>query len=51
MLTSKQKEVILRLKLLAETDLEAANRALSENATEFDIRVALLLAHDLGIKL
>lgn len=49
-MTPKQQKIIERLLLFAKTDVEAATRALSPNASEFDIRVALYMAHTLGIE-
>ena len=50
MLTSKQKDIIERLQRFAETDLNAANRALSDDASEEDIKIALFLARTIGIE-
>lgn len=46
----KVKDILNRLKRFAETDLYAANKALSEDASEDDIRVALFLARTIGIE-
>jgi hypothetical protein len=46
----KVKDILNRLKQFAETDLYAANKALSEDASEDDIRVALFLARTIGIE-
>ena len=48
-MTAHQRNIIERLKDFAKTDLEAANRALKDNATEFDVKVALYMAHTIGI--
>ena len=50
MLTKQQEDVLKRLKVFAETDLEAANRALSKDASEYDVRIALFLAKTNGIE-
>lgn len=44
-----QKDILLRTKTHTETVLEAINEALKDDATEFEIKVALLLAHEMGI--
>lgn len=49
-MTPEQKQIIERLLQFAKTDIEAATRALSPNASEFDINVALYMAHTLGIE-
>lgn len=49
-ITEKQKNVLKRLKAFAETDLEAANRALGENASKYDVSIALYLAKTIGIE-
>jgi hypothetical protein len=46
----KVKDILNRLKQFAETDLYAANKALSEEASESDIRLALFLAKTIGIE-
>ena len=46
----KVKDILNRLKQFAETDLYAANKALSEDASEKDIRLALFLAKTIGIE-
>lgn len=48
-MTASQRNIIERLKDFAQTDLEAANRALKDNASEFDVKVALYMAHTIGI--
>lgn len=49
-MNKKQREIIERLKHSCETFLEASNKALSENATEHDVNIALYMAHVLGIE-
>lgn len=49
-LTKEERQVIERLKHWAETDLESAKRALSSEATETDVKIALYSAHTLGIE-
>ena len=48
-MTASQRNIIERLKNFAQTDLEAANRALKDDATEFDVKIALYMAHTIGI--
>ncbi len=48
-MTKEEKDILERLKQFAETDLMAANKALSADATDYDIRIALYMAHTLGI--
>lgn len=48
-MSAKERNIIERLKQFAETDLMAANKALSADATDYDIRIALYMAHTLGI--
>lgn len=49
-LTEKQKELLTRLKACAEVDLEAVKRALSEDASEGEIEIALYLCKISGIE-
>lgn len=44
------RDILERLKQFAETDLYAANKALSKDATENDIKIALFLARTIGIE-
>ena len=46
----KVRDILERLKQFAETDLYAANKALSNDATENDIKIALFLARTIGIE-
>ena len=49
-LSDKQKELLTRLKVCAEAELEAAKRALSEDASEGEIKIALYLCKISGIE-
>lgn len=49
-LTEKQKELLTRLKICAETDLKIAERALSEDASEEEIKIALYFCKISGIE-
>lgn len=49
-MSEKQKEVIERLLSMARTEVETCELALSENATERDIKIACHLAYLNGIK-
>jgi hypothetical protein len=49
-MNDKVRDIINRLKQFAETDLYAANKALSKDATENDIKLALFLAKTIGIE-
>lgn len=49
-LTDIQKDILLRAKNHAATILETVDAALKDDATAFEIKVALLLAHEIGIR-
>ena len=49
-MNDKVRDILNRLKQFAETDLYAANKALSKDASEDDIRIALFLARTIGIE-
>lgn len=49
-LTNNQKKRLLRAKNHTTTILETINAALKDDATEFQIRTALILTHQMGIR-
>jgi hypothetical protein len=49
-LNSVEKDIITRLHDASRTMLECAHRALSENATDIDIKAALMFCHDMQIE-
>lgn len=49
-LNSVEKDIITRLYDAARTMFECAHRALSENATDIDIKAALMFCHDMQIE-
>lgn len=49
-LNSVEKDIITRLYDAARTMFECAHRALSENATDIDIKTALMFCHDMQIE-
>ena len=49
-MNDKVRDILNRLKQCAETDLYVANKALSKDATENDIELALFLAKTIGIE-
>lgn len=48
--TKKQKEIIKRLMDLSKAQVEICSKALSDDANEFDIRLACYFAHLQNIK-
>ena len=49
-MTKKEKDILERLKQFCETGLMAANKALSGNASDGEIKISLYLAKQLGIE-